>query len=67
MPCHCGAANCRRVITGQDWRRTELQEKYRDDMSWYVQRKIRQESASTRVEGRRMLTIRPSRIHHKRR
>jgi len=45
MPCHCGAANCRRVITGQDWRRKDLQKKYQDYMSWYLQQKIRQESA----------------------
>jgi hypothetical protein len=45
MLCHCGAANCRRVITGQDWRRKALQEKYQDYMSWYLQQKIRQASA----------------------
>jgi uncharacterized protein len=45
MPCHCGAANCRRVITGQDWRRQDLQEKYRGYMSWYLQQKITQASA----------------------
>jgi hypothetical protein len=45
MRCHCGAANCRGVITGQDWRRKDLQEKYQDSMSWYLQQKIRQASA----------------------
>jgi uncharacterized protein len=45
MPCHCRAANCRQVITGQDWRRKDLQEKYQGYMSWYLQQKIRQESA----------------------
>jgi hypothetical protein len=45
MPCRCGAANCRQVITGQDWRRQDLQEKYQDYMSWYLQQKIRQASA----------------------
>lgn len=44
MPCHCGAANCRRVITGQDWRRQDLQEQYQGYMSWYVQQKITQAS-----------------------
>ena len=29
MNCNCGAKNCRKVITGQDWRREELQERYR--------------------------------------
>lgn len=40
MPCNCGARNCRRLITGQDWRRPELQRKYRGYMAWYLQRKI---------------------------
>jgi SET domain-containing protein len=38
--CNCGAPNCRKVITGQDWRRKDLQEKYRGYMAWYLQRKI---------------------------
>ncbi|MBI3799692.1 MAG: SET domain-containing protein-lysine N-methyltransferase [Deltaproteobacteria bacterium] len=40
MNCHCGAQNCRGVVTGQDWRRKDLQEKYRGYMAWYLQRKI---------------------------
>src|SRR5262245_18626232 len=40
MECHCGAANCRKVITGQDWKRKDLQQKYLGFMSWYLQRKI---------------------------
>ena len=40
MECHCGAANCRRVITGQDWLKPDLQEKYRGYMSWYLEEKI---------------------------
>ena len=43
MACGCGAPTCRRVITGQDWRRPELQQKYGDYMSWYLLRKIRGE------------------------
>jgi len=39
-PCNCGASNCRRIITGQDWRRKDLQEKYRGYFAWYLQRKI---------------------------
>jgi len=42
LQCHCGAATCRRVITGQDWRRKDLQEKYRGYMSAYLVEKIRQ-------------------------
>jgi len=40
LKCNCGAANCRRVITGKDWKRRDLQEKYGDHMSWYLVRKI---------------------------
>jgi len=40
MECNCGAANCRKVITGQDWRKPELQEKYRGFMASYLQSKI---------------------------
>jgi uncharacterized protein len=45
IPCHCGAANCRGTITGQDWRRRDVQEKDQDDMSWSLQHKITPESA----------------------
>ena len=40
MECRCGAAGCRRVVTGQDWRRPELQEKYRGFISAYLAAKI---------------------------
>ena len=36
MECNCGAPTCRKIITGQDWRRKELQEKYAGYMSWYL-------------------------------
>jgi hypothetical protein len=40
MICRCGAAVCRGVITGQDWRNKALQQKYRGMFSWYLQQKI---------------------------
>jgi hypothetical protein len=40
LDCNCGAPTCRRVITGRDWRRKDLQDKYRGYFSWYLQRKI---------------------------
>ena len=40
MECRCGAAACRGRVSGRDWRRTELQEKYRGYFSWYLERKI---------------------------
>jgi uncharacterized protein len=42
MPNLCGAQSYRGMITGQDWRRRDLQEKYRGYMAWYLQRKIDQ-------------------------
>lgn len=41
MECKCGAATCRKIITGQDWRRKDLQEKYAGYMAWYLTEKIR--------------------------
>ena len=41
MACNCGAVTCRKVITGRDWQRKELQEKYSGYMSWYLEEKIR--------------------------
>ena len=41
MECRCGAVNCRKVITGRDWRRKDLQEKYSGYISWYLAEKIR--------------------------
>jgi hypothetical protein len=43
MECRCGAPNCRKLITGQDWKRKDLQEKYKDCMSWYLMEKIKRE------------------------
>jgi len=41
MECRCGAQSCRGTVTGKDWRRKELQEKYRGYISWYLLEKIR--------------------------
>lgn len=41
MACQCGASNCRKIITGQDWRKKDLQEKYRDYLSWYLRMKVK--------------------------
>lgn len=40
MPCLCGASTCRRVITGEDWRREEVQKKYRGFFSHHIQKMI---------------------------
>jgi len=44
MECRCGAPSCRKVITGQDWRRRDLQEKYAGYMSWYLMEKLSKSS-----------------------
>jgi len=42
MACNCGAACCRRIVTGADWKQVALQEKYRGYFSWYLEQKIRE-------------------------
>src|SRR5215813_4628567 len=51
MECRCNAPNCRKIITGQDWRKKELQEKYRGFMSWYLQEKITKDMEQFRKNG----------------
>src|SRR5262249_21122217 len=43
MSCGCGAAGCRRVITGQDWRQPELRRKYGRFFAWYLLERMRAE------------------------
>ncbi len=38
--CQCGAPNCRGRVTGEDWRRPELWERYAGYFSPYLQRRI---------------------------
>jgi hypothetical protein len=38
--CNCGSAGCRKILTGKDWRRRDLQEKYRGYISTYLEEKI---------------------------
>jgi len=40
LECNCGAKKCRKVITGKDWQKPGLQEKYRGYFSHYLTRKI---------------------------
>jgi SET domain-containing protein len=40
LACNCGAPTCRKILTGKDWRKAELQEKYRGYISSYLQEKI---------------------------
>ena len=38
--CHCGSANCRKKITGNDWKLPELWQKYEGYFSPYLARRI---------------------------
>jgi len=40
MDCHCGRPQCRGTVTGKDWMKRELQEKYAGWFCWFLQRKI---------------------------
>jgi uncharacterized protein len=40
FPCACGARECRKMITGEDWRIPELQKMYAGYFSDYLSRKI---------------------------
>lgn len=49
MRCLCGASNCRGVITGQDWRRPELQARLLPHYQPFLQAKVRASSPSDKV------------------
>ncbi len=40
MACSCGAPNCRGTVTGKDWQRSDLRERYRGYFSSYLAEKI---------------------------
>jgi len=40
VECNCGAANCRKILTGKDWQRADLQKRYAGYFSAYLARKI---------------------------
>ncbi len=40
-PCRCGTPVCRQVITGNDWQRPDVQERYRDHFSPFLNERIR--------------------------
>ena len=49
MRCRCGRKTCRGTITGKDWMKPELREKYRGWFCWFLQRKIDAETAPPAV------------------
>jgi uncharacterized protein len=40
VECNCGVANCRQTLTGKDWQRADLQQRYAGYFSAYIARKI---------------------------
>ena len=40
VECNCGAGNCRNILTGRDWQRPDLQQRYRGYFSAYLAAKI---------------------------
>lgn len=50
--CECGAANCRGRVSGNDWRRPELWERYAGHFSPYLQRRINHLKQDLPVERR---------------
>jgi SET domain-containing protein len=40
VECKCGSPNCRKIVTGKDWQKSELQKKYAGYFSAYLAKKI---------------------------
>ena len=38
--CACGASSCRGVVRGDDWKRPELQDRYRGYFSTYLKKRM---------------------------
>jgi hypothetical protein len=54
--CNCGAINCRRWITGNDWKNPDLWERYSGYFSTYLQEKIEQ-TKSTYLQNNSYLIV----------
>ena len=61
IDCRCGSARCRGRVTGQDWRRPELQERYRGYFSSYLARKMRTSAARAPQARAAAVAVRPAR------
>ena len=40
IECNCASSSCRRTVTGRDWMKPEVQERYRGWFCWFLQRRI---------------------------
>ncbi len=45
MECTCGRDACRQRVDGRDWMRPDLQARYRGYFSWYLDRKMRDQTS----------------------
>lgn len=52
MACNCGSPLCRRLIRGSDWMRPELQERYRDHFSPFLNERINGPNEQSRATRR---------------
>ena len=50
IECKCGSPNCRKILTGKDWERPDLQQKYAGYFSPYLAKKIGARFRSRRNE-----------------
>lgn len=41
LKCECSSENCRKIITGYDWKKPELQEKYKNYFAWFIKELIK--------------------------
>jgi len=41
LECNCGSKLCRKIVTGEDWKRKDLQDRYGMHFSWYILKKIK--------------------------
>lgn len=44
MECRCGAQDCRRIVTGDDWRSPDLQKRYEGYFSRYLIERMRRQT-----------------------
>lgn len=47
--CQCGTADCRGLVTGNDWKSSDVQKRYRNEMSPYLQRRIEAAAMASRA------------------
>jgi len=56
MECLCGAANCRGIVTGEDWKRDDVQTNSRGYLQPFLQRKLVREDSNPGADERKRKT-----------